>query len=80
MPELKLDPALISRAEVAIVDLESALQELQDALEGIHAAFVQLYPPETEAWFAAWETGRLGALWDRLERLNIQDVIDAALA
>jgi hypothetical protein len=81
MPESNLDPALISRAEAAIADLETALREVRDAIADVHAAFVQLFPPDgTDAWLAAWEKGRLGALWDRLERLNIQDVIEAALA
>jgi len=81
MPQSALHPALITRVEAAIAELETVLQELQDAIADMHAAFVQLYPPdETERWFAAWEEGRHGALWNHLERLDIQDVIDMALS
>ena len=79
-PESKLDPALVVRAEAAVGDLETALHDLQCAIAQLHSAFAEMYPPDgTEAWYAAWEEGRLGAVWDRLERLNVQDVIEAAL-
>jgi len=81
VPEPIIDPLLISRAEAAVAKLESALCDVQVSFAGIHAALLCVYPLDTEreGWFAAWETGSLGVVWDRLERLNIQDVIDAAL-
>lgn len=78
MPQPELDPVLIARAEAAIGHLETALQQVHDAIGAIYAAFVQIYPlDESEEWFAAWGTGRLGALLDRIE--NVQDGVRTAL-
>jgi hypothetical protein len=80
MPISKLDPVMMSQVEMAIDDLEIALLRLQMAITGLHTAFVRIYPPdESEAWYLTWNAGRLGQLWDRLERLNVQEIIEVAL-
>jgi len=78
VPRSESDPALITEAEAALADLETAVRDLQIAIARIHAALIKRYPPDSEAWFAAWEEGRLGRLWDRIERLDLQDIIDGA--
>ena len=76
----RVDPDLIERAEDIVGDLEAGLKELKCAVVQVRDAFCRAYPPDgTPEWFAAWGEGRLGLLWDRLEDLNVQEVIDAAL-
>jgi hypothetical protein len=75
----EVEPALIERAETAVADLESALCELHHAIIALKLAFVQVYPPDgTPEWFDTWDSGRLGALWDRIEQLDFEKVTSAA--